>query len=188
MKLAECEHTLDFFGREEEEEDRRGDEWSLDTGIGPVHWWTDSDSSDRESDETMRSPLRQPNVLAIERAIKDSEWMFELAPDWDDEGAKPVDRATWEMAIAFLRRQAESYWRQHMLCIPVPRITPVSDGSLDLYWKSDRFELLVNISRSNEHFVAAFYGDDYGRSSVKGELDPNSESASLPLISCLAGP
>jgi hypothetical protein len=110
--------------------------------------------------------------------------MLELQDNWDDEGSLPVAEATWKVATSFLRRQADVYWKHHSAVIPIPHIMPGSDGSVDIHWKTGRFELLVNIS-SDPEFRAGFYGDDYGRSKIKGTFDPVSESAYLPLISCV---
>jgi len=116
---------------------------------------------------------------AIENAIVRSRWLLELKEGWDEEGSPSIDKSTWEVAASFLRRQAH-----HFTIIPVPHIMPGSDGSIDIHWKTERFELLVNISKGPV-FVVSFYGDDYGRSKIEGELDPTSESAYLPLISWL---
>jgi len=110
--------------------------------------------------------------------------MLDLQEDWDDEGASPIAEATWTVATDFLRRQAGVYWRYHETVLPAPSITPGSDGSVDIHWKTDRFELLVNIGKG-PRFLAGFYGDDYGHSKIKGDLGPVSELAYLPLISCL---
>lgn len=110
--------------------------------------------------------------------------MLELEENWDDEGSLPIAEATWVVAASFLRCQASVYWKHHLAVIPVPHITPGSDGSIDIHWKTDRFELLVNIGNGPE-FPVGFYGDDYWRSKIKGNLDPVSESAYLPLISCV---
>jgi len=121
-----------------------------------------------------------PWVSTIESAIRDSMWMLKLGQDWDDEGSPPIEEATWKVATDFLRRQADAHWRRHSKMIPVPHITPGSDGSIDIHWRTEQFELLVNIQRGPE-FSAGFYGDNYGRLKIKGVLDPSSESAYLPL-------
>jgi len=117
-----------------------------------------------------------PWVSTIESAISDSMWMLGLEQDWDEEGSPPIDEATWKVGADFLRRQADAHWRRHSKVMPVPHITPGSDGSIDIHWKTDQFELLVNIQRG-PGFSAGFYGDDYGRLKIKGVLDPTSESA-----------
>jgi hypothetical protein len=120
---------------------------------------------------------------AIDEAINNSKWMLQLAEDWDEEGSPPIDEATWNAATAFLRRQADIHWRRYSKMIPVPHIAPGSDGSIDIHWKTENFELLVNIP-ARPGSGAGFYGDDYGGSRIKGVLDPTSESA-YPLVACL---
>jgi hypothetical protein len=128
--------------------------------------------------------LALPENPALESAIERSRWMLDLQENWDEEGSPPIAEATWDVAASFLRRQAEIYWRHHVAVIPVPHIAPGSDGSIDIHWKTDRFELLVNIYQGPD-FTAGFYGEDCGRSKIKGKLDPVSKSAYLPLISCV---
>jgi hypothetical protein len=43
-------------------------------------------------------------------------------------------------------------------------------GSIDLHWKNDRFELLINVPRDPDSPMA-YYGDDYGVDSVKGTFE-----------------
>jgi hypothetical protein len=124
---------------------------------------------------------RLPRFSAIEDAIRGSRWLLDLEESWDDEGSPPITQATWNMAVSFLRRQANVYWKHHSAEIPVPHITPGSDGSIDIHWKTSRFELLVNIGGDPE-FPTDFYGDDYGRTKIKGSLDPVSEAVYLPVI------
>jgi len=60
--------------------------------------------------------------------------------------------------------------------LPSPKIQPGPEASIDLHWKMERFELLVNIPNDPSK-PATFYGDDYGDLCIRGNLNP---SAPIP--------
>ena len=67
--------------------------------------------------------------------------------------------------------EAEGLWESWGMRLPVPRIGPGPEGSIDLHWKQPSWELLVNIpADANE--MATFYGDNYGVQKIRGTLDP----------------
>jgi len=55
-----------------------------------------------------------------------------------------------------------------MFEIFIPSIQPVSDGSIDIYWKTDEYELLVNIPPEIDILVN-LYGEKVG--SPKDTID-----------------
>jgi hypothetical protein len=58
--------------------------------------------------------------------------------------------------------------------LPAPAILPGPNGSIDLHWKTPRFELLVNVPREEAN-PATFYGDDYGSLCIRGNLNTTEE-------------
>jgi hypothetical protein len=62
--------------------------------------------------------------------------------------------------------------------LPVPKILPGPNASIDLHWKLPGFELLVNIP-SDAAQPATFYGDDYRNSCIRGNLNPAEEVRGL---------
>jgi hypothetical protein len=105
-------------------------------------------------------------------AITSSQRILDLKYDWDEQGSPGYEQATWQRACDFLVRQA-SFARESLgRDLPVPRILPGPHGSLDVHWKMPRFELLVNIPHDPSK-PATFYGDDFGNSSIRGNLNPD---------------
>ncbi len=53
------------------------------------------------------------------------------------------------------------------------RISQCGNKTVDIRWKNDRFELLLNIKEDSN--IAGFYGDDWPKldQSIKGNLDLN---------------
>ena len=90
----------------------------------------------------------------------------------DGEGSVSYSEATWNRAVEFVTLQWAHYFAVSGRSMPVPEILPGPAGSIDLYWKFSRFELLVNIPAEPQK-PASFYGDDYGNAKIEGTFDPN---------------
>jgi hypothetical protein len=126
------------------------------------------------------SELRQ-----LEQEIQRSRRILSLEDDWDGEGSKGYSEQAWSRATGYLRRQARACWLRHGVVIPTPTIGPGPEGSIDIHWQTEFYELLVNIP-ADPAIPASFYGDDYGTLSIKGTFDPSAEpSGHLALVSWL---
>jgi hypothetical protein len=102
----------------------------------------------------------------------------------DDSGDfVPYSRETLNRAIDFLRRHMKFAVR-FGLEIPFPKLLPGPTGSIDVHWKNEKKELLVNIP-VDPKAPSLFYGDDYGKSSIKGSLD--TASVQLPVLTWFLG-
>jgi hypothetical protein len=111
-------------------------------------------------------------------AIESSRWILDLEDDWDEQGAERYSEVTWSRACGFLARQTTLARRSLGRELPTPAILPGPNGSIDLHWKTRRFELLVNIPRE-ETKSATFYGDDYGTLCIRGNLNTSEEVLGL---------
>jgi len=111
----------------------------------------------------------------ITKAIEDSRKILELQDNWDDEGAKAYKKETWDRAVEVVRRSCEEMWENFVTTMPAPRILAGPDGTIDLHWKTAKFELLVNIPEDPTDPIT-YYGDDYGMNTAKGTIDPNRPS------------
>jgi hypothetical protein len=88
-----------------------------------------------------------------------------------EEESLAYSRETLNLAIVFLRVQSSQFRKMYSFCPPVPQIGPGPNGSVDLHWKQDNWELLINIP-SDKSEQASFYGDDYGTQRIRGTLHP----------------
>ncbi len=110
------------------------------------------------------------SIPELEAEIKASTRILKLNDNWDGEGSPGYSSRTLERAITFLRTHVEHLWENFGIQAPVPRINPGPMASIDLHWKEQTWELLVNIP-ADETKRAAFYGDDYGAGVIKGAVD-----------------
>ena len=108
-------------------------------------------------------------IGAIRQTLDEAKkHLLALEEDWDGEGAPAYQEETIEAAANFLYELVE---KSEVLEATQVRILPASEGSIDLHWKSARFELLVNFRPDGS---VSYYGDDYYENSIQGKARPNS--------------
>jgi hypothetical protein len=110
------------------------------------------------------------SVERLENAMRQSRWLLSLRDDWDDEGAQKYSSETLDRALLFLRNHMQWAREKYDAVFPIPRILPGPDGSIDLHWKCESFEVLLNIPPEPD--LASFYGDDFGNAKIQGTFDP----------------
>jgi hypothetical protein len=146
----------------------------------PDDWFARSDFRAFMANRLRGRPVKRRAALPSTtlEAIESSRWILDLKDDWDEQGAEGYSEATWSRACGFLALQATLVRRSLARELPSPAILPGPKGSIDLHWKTQRFELLVNIPRE-EAEPATFYGDDYGTLCIRGNLKASEEVLGL---------
>lgn len=114
----------------------------------------------------MDSEKVQRNIIIKEDQLKEliehsKENILSLNDDWDGYGAEPIESETLDRAFELLRRILKSLWDEEIFDVPLPRIQPVPDSSIDLNWMTEDFELLVNIPANGDQIVC-IYGEHVG--------------------------
>lgn len=112
---------------------------------------------------------KEPDDLRAE--IEEASALLELADDWDGEGSQSYSKDTFDRAVSFLTLHSDQLLKSYCLHLPVPKISPGPKGSIDLHWKRQSWELLVNIP-ADANQMAVFYGDNYGAQKIRGSIDP----------------
>ena len=131
------------------------------------------ESFGRERATTSPGPARDDMdpLARINRALSDSQDLLRL-PDYRAEGGSgPCTMETWRRATTFLKKHANWSLQRDGFVVPVPAILPGPEGSIDLHWKTEIYELLVNIP-SDSAVRASFYADDFRSHAIKGTFDP----------------
>ncbi|MGV3704590.1 MAG: hypothetical protein ACO1NU_04355 [Arcticibacter sp.] len=100
--------------------------------------------------------------------IERSKYMLELPDNWDDEGAIGYTVETWIKAIKFLINYSTSILNTTGKTIFIPKIYHGPEGSIDIYWEYERFNLLINITNTG---LCTYFGDNYKSNKIHGEFD-----------------
>ena len=108
------------------------------------------------------------NLHELLPAIEKSKYILELPSNWDGEGAEAYTLAVWRKAILFLIKYATWVFKLHRKIIAIPSIYHAPNGSIDIYWETSTFNMLLNVSDKD---YATYYGDDYAKDKNEGELN-----------------
>jgi len=146
-------------------------EWEAETPES-VQTWAPPEAEGRvQQREPRAAGGRTPYVHpALEAEIARAEEILKLEADWDGEGSPTYSKETFERAVSFLTDHSRYLWSCGIYP-PVPHIGPGPEGSIDLHWRQQSWELLVNIP-ADPAAMASFYGDNYGAQKIKGSIDP----------------
>lgn len=112
-------------------------------------------------------PLRE----FVDRIETSRAELERLPADADDEGPTFSPDA-WTRAVRFLRAAAEVCFDAFGRMPPLPLISSGPDESVDIHWKLEGIELLINVPASLTK-LAGFYGDNRLGCTIKGKLNPS---------------
>jgi hypothetical protein len=121
--------------------------------------------------------LKRQAPSEIQKAIEASRYIYELKDEWDDAGSPGYTYETWRRAIDFLRLHVAATGKEEEEVL-APIIGPGPDGAIDLYWKTKSFELLITVPAAQNE-SAQFYGDDYGKQTIRGTLSTSATTHGL---------
>ena len=123
-----------------------------------------------------QSDIDQEN-LQILAEIERSRAIIDLTDNWDQEGSPGYREETWKRATSFLGLQVQTA-RQYSWTIGVPDINPADNGSIDIFWKNEDRELLLNVP-ADEHEPIAFYGDSRNGETISGQIRGSAPALNL---------
>ncbi|MEI9919543.1 MAG: hypothetical protein WDO14_12160 [Bacteroidota bacterium] len=117
----------------------------------------------------------------VAASIERSKYILKLEDNWDDEGSPKYDPDVWARATKFVARYAMFVLQNYNTIILAPRIYHSVSGSIDVLWKNDKYQLLVNIPKDKDS-LGKFYGDDYDKETIEGVFNPEETKLGLALI------
>lgn len=123
------------------------------------------------------------NEDPLESAIQRSRSILDLPADWDEAGSVPISPRTWTMAVDLLQRLARGHEECLRAALPVPKIGPCADGSIDLHWRTKTCHVLINVQPDGP---CDFYGEAGPSTQVQGTFEINDQGLAMALSSCLA--
>jgi hypothetical protein len=106
----------------------------------------------------------------ISQSIEGARASVSTTADSDDPDFQPSDAKALELACDFVERNLHRLWYSSRTRVPLPRILPGPGSGIDIHWKEQGFEMLINVP-SPPTLHATFYGDDYGTSVIKGSFN-----------------
>ena len=140
-------------------------------------WPRDNDFARRKQlvDEKEPQSSKLESVENYERAVKKSRRLLELSDNWDDEGSPRVNSAAWNKATDFVLEMVRAFTGRIRRPLPVPAISAGPEGSIDVHWRTERREILLNFS-ADQTLAPSYYGDNYADETIKGTLDTTSKN------------
>lgn len=155
-----------------------GDSWHWKREPPQIRDWPTAPSLTQPGDPALGPQRRRRALAALEAKIAASRRILALGDDWDDQGSPGYREDTWRRAVGAVKSSVAWLLKYHGLDVEPPKISPGPEGSIDIHWKTVYFELLINVPNDADQ-PADFYGDNYGRVSIKGTFDPSSSPSDL---------
>ena len=106
--------------------------------------------------------------------------ILNLSENWDDNGAEKFKKETLERVSNLLKKILQELWDQ-MVDVPFPLISPVPDGSVDINWETDKFELLINVP-AKDNLLVNLYGERMSHPEDEVEVRINYDMATQYVI------
>lgn len=125
-----------------------------------------------------------PIPFALNRlkgVVEKSRHILELEDNWDDEEAESYSENVWENVLTFVVNLHLTAFKVFIVELDYPKIYPGPNGSIDITWKADTYEVLVNFP-VNETDEITYYGEDNRSSKFKGSFKSTASCNSLLMI------
>ncbi len=113
----------------------------------------------KEPSGTFRCDILMADESEILKVISEAEEYLDWKEDWDDNGAKPFERKTFERAKKFLLDCNRYIRNKFNFKIKAPDILPGQNGSFKIFWDISNFKLLLTIPE-NDLTAISYYGED----------------------------
>ncbi len=124
-------------------------------------------------------------LASLAAAIEKSKYLLRLERNFDGEGSEPYSPEVWSKTVRFVAEYARWLFDVFGKIMVTPKIYHGPEGSIDVYWENQQFNLLINIPPGEAH--ATFYGDNYGAQVTEGRFDPeNFQQSLLPHLSIIS--
>lgn len=120
----------------------------------------------------------QVELEEILEAVEQSKYILGLEDDWDGEGSQKYNPNVWERVAIFLIKLSQKAFTSFSIILNAPIIYHANNGSIDVLWKNERYQLLANFPEDDTS-PASFYGDNYYSDTIEGTFDPLKGECSL---------
>lgn len=102
------------------------------------------------------------SVLKLRDELNKANEILDLPENFDGEGSPRYDWETMKVASDFLTTLWDFFSEQNIEELLIPDILPGPEGTIDIYWDSPNFDLLINVSNGVKPLIK-YYGkvDDF---------------------------
>jgi hypothetical protein len=109
----------------------------------------------------------------LDQALRKAHDLTKLADNWDDEGSPGYSPETWRRVKSFLLRQSSLATKVFRTDLPIPQINPADQGSIDVFWRLPKRQLLLNFPRETGSPITYHGRDETGRNTITGRTEEN---------------
>jgi len=118
--------------------------------------------------------LFKDNIIKLDEKLREySENIVGLPDNWDEEGSKAITIEAWNHTTTLLRKILYDLW-YNGFDISIPLVLPNTDGSFDIDWETEEFQLLLTIPANIKELVH-IYGEKSGQPEYELEVRINYE-------------
>lgn len=96
----------------------------------------------------------------IDHAIDKSNYILKLQDGWNEHDSIKISEIAYNNAIEFLKLYSNSLLELSGFIINAPSISPLDDGSIDLYWKNKTASLLINFHEEYKDIAFYYFKDN----------------------------
>lgn len=95
------------------------------------------------------------------------QYVLSLPKDFDGDGSPSYERETVDKAVRYIQKMQELARTQRKILIENPRLLPGPNGSIDLHWKNEKYEILLNVPKGDS---PASYFMSHGSDEIRGQI------------------
>ncbi len=120
---------------------------------------------------------KNDNELVLE--IEKSKYIIDLKDEWDNEGSIGYTIQTWEKAVNYLVKLINKTHLTKGIKISTPKIAHGPNGSIDIFWENNKFNLILNIKSDSDNI--SYFGET-NEESKKGIFKIDSDNGELDFL------
>lgn len=130
------------------------------------------------SDIELYGFLLHGELHEVAQRIEKSRRILDLQDNWDGCGSPRITEATWLRAIELVISNANDFFQFRGREFPLPLISESDGGSVDVQWRTNARNILINIPEDASEAIT-FYAHDRERDGrdIEGRLLPDANNA-----------
>ena len=121
-------------------------------------------------------------LLHINNAIDNAQYILTLEDDWDGNGAVKTPEFVFNRTKEFIKNYAIKLFNIYAIVIDDPYISQTKDGSINLEWSVENASLIVKIKNDSRQ-IAYYYGETLHKSdNEEDKFDFNGQIPTVGIV------